>query len=308
MLERLLVMYTAFMTFGNTGLMAHMVGPPGSGKSSVARQLADLLGVRLHIISVARLNPLETEGVQMPHGEGDEMRLRLLLAANWQRMRDGDIVLFDEFLRGFPEVYNALLDIFTSREVGGIPLPKVFMIAASNSIATYDEALEDRLMHLPVADPRKRKAEQTRLELMLVQETGMHPGVMGSVELDQLMKDTVLPTFDVLDVLTKKKSGQMGDARTGKSIRNLIAQVQSRNIQTPALKALVLESNRLAMQDGKPQFVILFIGASVPKGYETHARNMARSKLTHIQKLNLDMNVQLMELAKARKENIDEQS
>ena len=127
MLERLLVMYTAFMTFGNTGLMAHMVGPPGSGKSSVARQLADLLGVRLHIISVARLNPLETEGVQMPHGEGDEMRLRLLLAANWQRMRDGDIVLFDEFLRGFPEVYNALLDIFTSREVGGIPLPKVFM-------------------------------------------------------------------------------------------------------------------------------------------------------------------------------------
>ena len=80
----------------------------------------------------------------MPHGEGVEMKLQLLLNSIWDNLEEGDIVLFDEFLRGFPEVYNGLLDIITSRQIGLHKLPKVFFVAASNSVATYDKALEDR--------------------------------------------------------------------------------------------------------------------------------------------------------------------
>ena len=80
-----------------------------------------------------------------------------------ERQKPIDIVLMDEFLRGFPEVYNALLDIFTSRRVGNLVLPKVFIMGASNSVVTYDQALEDRLLHVPVPDPRRSKAERERL-------------------------------------------------------------------------------------------------------------------------------------------------
>lgn len=303
MINKLLLMYMGYMTYGTTGLMPHVVGPPGSGKSTVARQLADLLGVRLHTISVARLNPLETEGIQMPHGEGEDMILRLLPAAAWERMHDGDIVLFDEFLRGFPEVYNALLDIFTSREVGGRQLPKVFMMAASNSISTYDPALEDRLLHIPVADPRKRKNEARRLEQMLVDEIGLHPDCMLSNELDHLMREVLLPTFDVLDTLVGHKGRKAGaPEREGKSLRNLIAQVQLRNVVTSELTALVEESNRLAMRDKKFQYVIVLKNA--PIGYEAEARalELVKNRLTAVQRKNLEMNLQMLEMADAMKE------
>jgi len=298
-----LLMYMGYTTYGTTGLMPHIVGPPGSGKSTIARQLADLLGVQLHTISVARLNPLETEGIQMPHGEGEDMILRLLPAAAWERMKDGDVVLFDEFLRGFPEVYNALLDIFTSREVGGKQLPKVFMLAASNSVSTYDPALEDRLLHIPVADPRKRKAEQTRLERMLIDEIGLHPDCKKSGELDTLMRDVLLPTFDVLDTLIKHQGKKAGvTEREGKSLRNLIAQVQLRTVITPELTALVEESNRLAMKDKQYQYVIVL--KKPPLGYEAEARALAgvKDRLTAVQRMNLEMNLQMIEMAEAMKE------
>jgi MoxR-like ATPase len=143
-------LYAMSMAYDVRSPMLHLVGPPGCGKSSVVEELAELLGVGLHTINVSRLSPLDVEGVQMPHTTGDVMALRMLPATYWTRMKEGDILLMDEFLRGFPEVYNALLDIFTSRKVGSLTLPKVFIIGASNTTVVYDQALEDRLIHIPV--------------------------------------------------------------------------------------------------------------------------------------------------------------
>ena len=305
MLKQLLQMYAGFMTYGTTGAIGHMVGPPGSGKSTVAQELAMLLGVDLHVISVARLNPLESEGVQMPVGENDDMILQMLPAAMWTRMKDGDIVLFDEFLRGFPEVYNALLDVFTSRKVGSMALPKVFMIAASNSVSTYDEALEDRLLHMPVADPRHNKREKNRLIDLFISELGLFPDVAHSLEMDAMMQRLVLPTFNVMDTIGKNKARNVDDSTMqGKSIRNLIAQVQLRQVQNVELKTVIEENNRLAMIKGKPQYVVL-LNTKTPADYVAKAELwLGNAGLTGVQARNYQMNMQMIEFTNAEKEKV----
>ena len=180
MLERILRLYVMAITADVRSPLPHIVGPPGCGKSTVAEQLATLVGKQLHIINVSRLSPLEVEGVQMPHGSGEEMVLRMLPATFWSSLEEGDIVLLDEFLRGFPEVYNALLDILTSRRAGAFTFPKVFILGASNSTVSYDKALEDRLLHIKVPDPRKSKREKQRLAKLLVSELGLLPSMAAT--------------------------------------------------------------------------------------------------------------------------------
>ena len=83
MLEKLMKLYVMSMAYKVRSPMPHLVGPPGCGKSTYVEQLAELLGVELHLINVSRLSPLDVEGVQMPHGTGEDMALRMLPATFW---------------------------------------------------------------------------------------------------------------------------------------------------------------------------------------------------------------------------------
>lgn len=173
MLSQILRLYAAARGEQVRTPIVHLFGPPGCGKSSFVEQAAKMLGVNLHQINVSRISPLELEGVQMP----TEGKLELLLATYWNNLKDGDILFLDEFLRGFPEVYNGLLDILTSRTVGGHELPDVFIIAASNSTTAYDPALTDRLLHLYVPDPRTSRTEDMRIRKSIVNALGLLPSM-----------------------------------------------------------------------------------------------------------------------------------
>lgn len=311
MLEKLMRMYMMGMAYDVRSPMPHLVGPPGCGKSSVVEQLADLLEVKLHIINVSRMSPLEVEGVQMPHGSGEDMALRMLPATFWTSLKHGDILLMDEFLRGFPEVYNSLLDVFTSRRVGGFTLPRVFIIGASNSTTTYDAALEDRLLHLLVPDPRSSIREFNKLGKLLTAELGLLPSMATSPEMKQLLTDEVLPTYELLDVFKKKKGKQVSTMNSttsgfkGTSMRNLIGQAQLRCIQSNSLKTLIDVNNENAINEHKYQYLLLIkhtVADTVVKSLRTLKDN---SKLTALQRLNIMMNLQLidMELAKIEKED-----
>jgi hypothetical protein len=302
MLEKLMRLYAMSMAYDVRSPMPHLVGPPGCGKSTSVEQLADLMGVNLHIINVSRLSPLEIEGVQMPHGKDDDMQLRMLPATFWTILEEGDIVFFDEFLRGFPEVYNGLLDIFTSRRVGAFELPKVFIMGASNSVVAYDPALEDRLLHLPVADPRKSKTELENLAKIMVDALGLMPAMTKEIDMIELLENTVLPMYDILDSFTKTgvKAGKRND---GQSLRKLIGQVQLRSVKSSTLKDMINRNNSMAMAAGKAQFVVLLDGKNPPAGYPQAAEKLSGNpKLSPVQALNLRMNMELLALATAESE------
>lgn len=308
LLQQVIRLYYAYMAQDVRSPMPHLAGPPGVGKSEVIAQLAKMLGVRLHTVNVSRISPLEIEGVQMPvastGGVDHDLKLKLLHNTLWTSLKEGDIVLLDEFLRGFPEVYNGLLDIMTSREVAGYKLPRVFFIAASNSVAAYDEALRDRLLHLPVPDIRKSSAAMSASKKALINGIGLLPEVARSSELTDLMNDEVSPMYEMLDSFSGAPLAAGSRPSTGKghSVRNLVGQARLREVQVPLLRDLIEYNNKLALQQGKAQFVVLLSGKNQDPRYASLAKRLPREKLTEAQAQTLDLNLQLIEMEDALKE------
>lgn len=303
MLEKIIKLYVMAMAGDVRSPLPHLFGPPGCGKSTVVEQLAELLGVNLHVINLSRVSPLELEGVQMPHTEGEAQKLKLLHATFWTQIKEGDIVLFDEALRAFPEVFNGLLDILTSRRVADLVLPKAFFIAASNSTVAYDKALEDRLLHLPVPDPRKSKREKNNISTMIVDTLGLMPEMKSSHEMTNLLASEILPMYDVLDDLGGTKVRATAQIK-GHSIRNLLGQAQLREVHSAALAELLDINNQRAVSAGKGQYVFLYDGSKIPGNYATESAKLksVSHKLTEIQRHNLELNLQLIELEATRNE------
>lgn len=305
MLKKLLKLYVTAMTGKVYSPVPHLFGPPGCGKSEVVKQAAQVLGVNLHIINVSRISPLELEGVQMP--SADNTKLNLLTATFWTQLKEGDILLFDEFLRGFPEVYNGLLDIITSREVGGFKLPNVFILAASNSTVAYDKALEDRLLHQPVADPRTSHRERARLAKLFIDEVGLLPAMATSYEIEQMLDAEVLPMFDIMDQL-KNRAVAPTAVMEGTSLRNLIGQVKLREVQSSKLKELIKSNNIKALLQGKPQHIVLMSPDATPQLF-TAVENLGKhlDKLNEVQLLNYNINMQLIQVAQQASTQPDRQ-
>lgn len=305
MLEQILKLYVMAMAGDVRSPLPHLFGPPGCGKSTVVEQAAELLGVNCHIINVARISPLDLEGVQMPVGKADAMRLQLLHATFWTQLKDKDILLLDEFLRGFPEVYNGLLDILTSRQVGGFRLPKVFIIAASNSTVAYDKALEDRLLHLPVPDPRTDRKARTDIFKRLVSTLGLLPQMETSAEMQQVFDQEIAPMYEILDAIGTNRSASPATLK-GSSLRNLIGQVQLREIRSVALRELIDMNNTLAKTKQQYQHIVLpdasHADPLLTQRFRQLTEGPASKKLTPVQRLNAQLNLQLVEMEEARKE------
>ena len=308
MLQKILKMYLTAMAGDVRSPIPHLFGPPGCGKSESVEQAADLLGVNLHIVNVSRINPLELEGYQMP--DADNTRLNLLTATLWTQLKGGDIVLLDEFLRGFPEVYNGLLDIMTSRQVAGFKLPKVFFIAASNSVVAYDKALEDRLLHICVPDLRSSKLIRNRTQQLIVDELGLLPSIVKSTEMQDLIHQEVEPMYEILDMLENRANIATQQVK-GVSVRNLLGQARLREVHSKPLKDLLKWNNSRAISEGKPQYLYI-VDEATALSYLTDIEKVQKfaDKLTPLQRQNLDMNVQLLELAlidqQERKEKEDD--
>jgi hypothetical protein len=300
MLDLILKLYSTTMQTGVTSPLPHLFGPPGCGKSTSVRQAADLIGVKMHTVNVSRISPLELEGVQMPITSEEQVKLKLLHATFWTQLNEGDILLLDEFLRGFPEVYNGLLDILTAREVGGYKLPNVFIIAASNSMVAYDKALEDRLLHLPVTDARKSAPERTRIAEMLVSSIGLMPEMTTSMEMSDLIDNEVLPMYEIMDHLRKRSPGVVLD---GHSPRNLIGQALMREVQVTRLADLLDMNNIRAINDGKKQFVVIHrITKNETYTVEDADKLLANPRVTGIQRTNTSINRELLEAHRIRTE------
>lgn len=300
MLRRLIHLYTTAMRNDVRSPVPHLAGPPGVGKSETVAQLAELQGVRLHTINVSRISPLELEGVQMPTGTAEELHLKLLHNPLWTQLQEGDIVLLDEFLRGFPEVYNGLLDILTSREVAGFKLPRVFFIAASNNIVTYDAALEDRLLHLFVPDPRGTSGSATRLHLKrrFLEDTGLLPELRDSSDLEDVFTSYVDPMYELLDQFKNPSKRAGNSSLEGKSLRHLAGAVKLRQCPYPELQALIKYNNQVVENNGKYQHYVYLPGRSKPGDrLLTGLRDVAASpRATPEQRAAAQLNIDLIDM------------
>lgn len=86
-------------------------------------------------------------------------------------------------------------------------------------------------------------------------------------------------------------------------MRNLVGQARLRELQSTALAELISANNVRACNEGKHQFVVLPEGKSALglKGYESAARKLVgNKKLTELQAMNLQLNLQLIELEQIR--------
>jgi hypothetical protein len=187
--------------------------------------------------------------------------------------------------------------------VAGFKLPQVFFVAASNSVAAYDKALEDRLLHLPVEDIRKSKGAMKRAKAEFVKRCGLLPEIVDTVELDDMMTNEVSPMYEVLDRF-KNRSATAGAMSTdGRSLRNLIGQVQLREIQSQDLKEVLAINNQRAIQQNKAQFVVIYDVKGVNPKYRSMAEKLVGNPgLTDIQARNIELNLHLIEMEDAKKE------
>ena len=112
-----------------------LMGKPGIGKTEAVERFARDHGRNVVHIIASQILPSEVSGMTMPNQETKSMDIfdhyRL------SHMRDGDILFFDELLKGQQQVLNACLTLIQERRLmSGTKLPDVLVIAAANPLAT----------------------------------------------------------------------------------------------------------------------------------------------------------------------------
>ena len=112
-----------------------LLGKPGIGKTEAVEKFArDHNRNVVHIIT-SQILPSEVSGMTMPNQKTKSMDVfdhyRL------SHMKDGDILFFDELLKGQQQVLNACLTLIQERRLmSGTKLPDVLIIAAANPLAS----------------------------------------------------------------------------------------------------------------------------------------------------------------------------
>jgi len=112
-----------------------LLGKPGIGKTEAVERFAKDHGRKVVHIIASQILPSEVSGMTMPNQETKSMDVfdhyRL------SHMVDGDILFFDELLKGQQQVLNACLTLIQERRLmSGTKLPDVLVIAAANPLAT----------------------------------------------------------------------------------------------------------------------------------------------------------------------------
>ena len=112
-----------------------LLGKPGIGKTEAIERFARDHGRNVVHIIASQILPNEVSGMTMPNQETHSMDVfdhyRL------SHMKDGDILFFDELLKGQQHVLNACLTLIQERRLmSGTKLPDVLIIAAANPLAT----------------------------------------------------------------------------------------------------------------------------------------------------------------------------
>lgn len=131
-------------------------GPPGVGKSTVVRSVAQAHGVGFLDIRLAQREPVDLRGLPVPREDAVEW----LLSSEWPRDPDSrGIILFDELTAADRTLQVAAYELILERRLGTLYTvpPGWYIVAAGNRAGdravagTLSSALANRFCHLDVA-------------------------------------------------------------------------------------------------------------------------------------------------------------
>jgi hypothetical protein len=125
-------------------------GKPGSGKSQIAQQCADVCGLPLRSYRAAQMDPTTIGGMMVP-----DMAAKLMLHFPDQSWPTTPVVMhFDELNRASVFVQNAVFELFDNRRIGDQALPDgTLMIVSVNGeqdgggVVRMPQALNNRFIH-----------------------------------------------------------------------------------------------------------------------------------------------------------------
>lgn len=130
-----------------------LISPPGIGKTSFVKQLADKKGVNVFNLILSQANPSEVAGMVMPDPSGAHRTI--IYDPQWAaELQDGDILFLDEVLKAPQATLNSCLTMIQERRLAsGTKLPKVAIISAANytpQSRTYAPELKQRFQAIEI--------------------------------------------------------------------------------------------------------------------------------------------------------------
>jgi hypothetical protein len=124
-----------------------------------------------------------------------------------------------------------------------------------------------------------------------------------------MLDQEVFPMYEILDSFGTNRSASPGSIK-GSSLRNLVGQAQLREFKSTSLRELIDMNNILAKQKQQYQFIFLPDASGVDTVLAGKLRQLVTpavmKKLTPVQVLNAQLNLQLIEMEAARKEGSEE--
>lgn len=112
-----------------------LLGAPGIGKTEGIESFARKHDRNVVHIIASQILPTEVSGMTMPNQETHAMDV--FDHARLGHLKDGDVLFFDELLKGQVQVLNACLTLIQERRMmSGKRLPDVLIVAAANPLAS----------------------------------------------------------------------------------------------------------------------------------------------------------------------------
>lgn len=146
--------YEQLKTYMENNVNVLLMGPHGVGKTTMVKDIAKELGLRLKYYSSATLDPwADLVGIPVPDGARERVNFLRPRAVD-----NAEIIFFDELNRAHSKVQDAVLEIIQYHSINGEKLPHLRMCwAAINpsdsryNVTEMDEVLMDRFhIHLNV--------------------------------------------------------------------------------------------------------------------------------------------------------------
>jgi hypothetical protein len=152
-------------------------GAPGTGKSSIIRDLCKAQGIGLIDVRLAQREPVDLRGLPVPDGD----QVRWLLSSEWPRdLNSKGIILFDELTAADRTLQVAAYEFILDRRLGDLyRVPPGWLICAAGNRSedravamTLSSALANRFCHIELQPDIQSWTTWAASQ-------GVHPDVVG---------------------------------------------------------------------------------------------------------------------------------